>query len=58
MRYGIIYICVITKKQEVINWEDLSNRTHEKCLESIKEEYPNLIEVFDLTPPYNVVYKT
>ena len=58
MRYGIVYICGITKNQEVVNWEDLSNRTSEQCLDSIKDEYPNLVEVVDLVKPYNTIYKS
>jgi len=58
MRYGVICICGITKKQDVINWEDLSGRTAKQCLESIKEEYPNLVEVVDLVKPYNTIYKS
>tara|TARA_R110002012_G_scaffold165152_1_gene327454 strand:+ start:252 stop:425 length:174 start_codon:yes stop_codon:yes gene_type:complete len=55
MRFGISYICGITEKQEVVTWEDLSNRSQEDCVKSIKEEYTRIIELVDLSPPYKTI---
>ena len=55
MRFGISYTCSITGKTEVVNWEDLSNRSQEDCVKSIKEEYPRIVELVDLSPPYKTI---
>ena len=54
-RFGLSYTCLITGKTEVVNWESLRDISKEDCIKAIKEDYPLLLELVELEPPYKTI---
>jgi len=54
-RFGLSYTCLITGKREVVNWESLQDMSKEDCIKAIKDDYPLLLELFELVPPYKLI---